>query len=127
MTIPVIPVIIRTHLNASGSSNNDIEKFMPKIPATTPKIATTNVAVVSNSSNWISWFRTLSCKHPFPTNSDSKNPYLVFIKFKETTLTFPLLSGLLRFMNIFCTQHKIARFQANSCFVLCISIYKASD
>jgi hypothetical protein len=26
-------------------------------------MATTNVAVVSSSSNWISWFRTLSCKN----------------------------------------------------------------
>lgn len=59
--IPHIPVIIRTHLNAPGSSNIGIEKFIPKMPATTPKIATTNVAVVSSSSNWISWFRTLSC------------------------------------------------------------------
>lgn len=40
--------------------NNDIWKFIPKMPATTPNMATTKVAVVSKSSNWISWFRTLS-------------------------------------------------------------------
>ena len=68
MMAPVIPVITRTHLNAPGSSNNGIGKFIPNIPATTPKIATTNVAVVSSSSNWISWFRTLSCKQKFPIN-----------------------------------------------------------
>ena len=51
MTMPVTPVIKRTHLKAPGSSNMGISKFMPKIPATTPKIATTNVAVVSSSSN----------------------------------------------------------------------------
>lgn len=65
MMIPQTPVIMRTHLNASGSSNIAISKFMPNIPATTPKMATTNVAVVSSSSNWISWFRTLSCKAKF--------------------------------------------------------------
>jgi hypothetical protein len=37
-----------------------VSKFIPNTPATTPKIATMNVAVVSSSSNWISWFRTLS-------------------------------------------------------------------
>jgi len=51
---PQTPVIIRTHWNADGTSNNGISKFIPNIPATTPKIATTNVAVVSKSSNWIS-------------------------------------------------------------------------
>lgn len=61
ITAPHIPVIMRTHLNAPSLSNNGIVKFIPKIPATTPKMATTNVAVVSSSSNWISWFRTLSC------------------------------------------------------------------
>lgn len=60
--IPHIPVIIRTHLNAPGSSNIGISKFIPNMPATTPKMATTKVAVVSSSSNWISWFRTLSCE-----------------------------------------------------------------
>jgi hypothetical protein len=54
MMTPVTPVIRRTHLNAPASSNNGMAKFMPKIPATTPKMATTNVAVVSRSSNWIS-------------------------------------------------------------------------
>jgi hypothetical protein len=54
MMTPVTPVIMRTHLNAPASSNNGTAKFMPKIPATTPKMATTNVAVVSRSSNWIS-------------------------------------------------------------------------
>lgn len=51
MHTPVTPVIRRTHLKAPSSSNIGIEKFMPNIPATTPNIATTNVAVVSNSSN----------------------------------------------------------------------------
>ncbi|KAL0441724.1 UNVERIFIED_CONTAM: hypothetical protein Sradi_0111300 [Sesamum radiatum] len=59
---PQTPVIIRTHLNAPGSSNIGTAKFMPNIPATTPNMATTKVAVVSSSSNCISWFRTLSCK-----------------------------------------------------------------
>lgn len=54
MMTPQIPVIIRTQLNAEGTSNNGISKFIPNIPATTPKMATTNVAVVSKSSNWIS-------------------------------------------------------------------------
>ncbi|KAE9587868.1 hypothetical protein Lalb_Chr22g0349391 [Lupinus albus] len=54
MKTPQTPVIIRTQLNAWGSSNNGISKFIPNIPATTPKMATTNVAVVSKSSNWIS-------------------------------------------------------------------------
>ena len=61
MMRPDTPVTIRTHWNAFGTWKNEISKFMPKIPATTPKMATTKVAVVSNSSNWISWFRTLSC------------------------------------------------------------------
>jgi len=60
MMSPVTPVIIRTHLKALGSSNRSIGIFMPKTLATTPNIATTKVAVVSNSSNCISWFRTLS-------------------------------------------------------------------
>lgn len=60
--IPQTPVINRTQLNASGLSNNGMGKFIPNTPATTPKIATTKVAVVSSSSNWISWFRTLSCQ-----------------------------------------------------------------
>jgi len=51
---PQIPVIIRTHWKAEGTLNNAISKFIPNIPATTPKMATTNVAVVSKSSNWIS-------------------------------------------------------------------------
>lgn len=34
---------------------------MPNMPATTPNMATTNVAVVSINSNCISWLRTLSC------------------------------------------------------------------
>lgn len=51
MQMPVTPVIISTHLNAPVSSKNGISKFMPKIPATTPNIATTKVAVVSSSSN----------------------------------------------------------------------------
>lgn len=59
---PHTAVIMRTHLNAFGSSNNGTSKFIPNIPATTPKMATTNVAVVSNNSNCISWFRTLSCR-----------------------------------------------------------------
>ena len=62
MIIPQTAVIMRTHLNAFGLSNNGTEKFMPNIPATTPNMATTNVAVVSNNSNCISWFRTLSCR-----------------------------------------------------------------
>lgn len=51
MQMPVTPVITSTHLNAAGSSNNGISKFMPNIPATTPNIATTKVAVVNSSSN----------------------------------------------------------------------------
>jgi hypothetical protein len=58
--IPAPPVIIKTHLKVQGSSNNSIGMFMPKTPVTTPKIATTNVAVVKSNSNFISWFRTLS-------------------------------------------------------------------
>ncbi|MFS7909989.1 hypothetical protein Hanom_Chr02g00101011 [Helianthus anomalus] len=61
MIAPVTPVITNTHVNAVGLSNNGIIKFIPNIPATTPKIATTNVAVVSISSNCMSWFLTLSC------------------------------------------------------------------
>ena len=59
---PAIAVIMRTHLKARGSSKSSIGIFIPKIPATTPKIATTKVAIVKISSNWISWFRTLSCQ-----------------------------------------------------------------
>lgn len=51
ITAPVTPVIIKTHLNAFGSLNMGISKFIPKIPATTPKMATTKVAVVSSNSN----------------------------------------------------------------------------
>lgn len=51
MMTPLTPVTMRTHLKAAGLSNNGTAKFMPKIPATTPKIATTNVAVVRSSSN----------------------------------------------------------------------------
>jgi hypothetical protein len=52
--MPATPAIIKTHLKAQGSSNKSIGMFMPNIPATTPKIATTNVAVVSSNSNCIS-------------------------------------------------------------------------
>lgn len=76
MTAPVTPVIISTHLNADVSSNNGISKFIPNIPATTPNIATTNVAVVSKSSNCISWLRTLSCKKN--TSVTSQNLVLSF-------------------------------------------------
>lgn len=51
---PHAPEIMSTHWNAPDSSNNGTWKFIPKTPAMTPKIATTNVAVVSSSSNWIS-------------------------------------------------------------------------
>jgi hypothetical protein len=60
MKTPVTEVITRTHWNAFSISKTDVSKFIPNIPATTPKMATTNVAVVSSNSNWISWFRTLS-------------------------------------------------------------------
>lgn len=53
ITRPHTPVITSTHWNADGTSNKAISKFMPKIPATTPNMATTNVAVVSSNSNWI--------------------------------------------------------------------------
>jgi len=60
-TAPQTPVMARVHSNAWGTENRGTSKFMPKTPETTPKMATTNVAVVRSSSNWISWFRTLSC------------------------------------------------------------------
>ncbi len=63
MTKPHTPVMTSVHSNACGTLNKSTSKFMPKTPETTPKMATTNVAVVSSSSNWISWFRTLSCKN----------------------------------------------------------------
>lgn len=47
MTIPVAPVIKRTHPKAAALLNNGIGKFMPKIPATTPKMATTKVGWLS--------------------------------------------------------------------------------
>jgi hypothetical protein len=63
MTAPDTPAIARVHSNACGTLNNGTSKFMPKTPDTTPKMATTNVAVVRSSSNWISRFRTLSCNN----------------------------------------------------------------
>lgn len=79
MKAPVTPVIISTHLNASGSSNNGISMFMPNTPATTPNMATTNIAVVSSSSNWISWFRTLSWRtHNRNSQSVFQNPDMLF-------------------------------------------------
>lgn len=53
--------IIRTQLKLDARSNTESLKFIPKTPVTTAKIVTTNVAAVSSNSNWISWFRTLSC------------------------------------------------------------------
>lgn len=53
MITPLTPVIISTHWNADGVLNKAISKFMPNIPATTPNMVTTNVAVVSSNSNWI--------------------------------------------------------------------------
>lgn len=81
MTTPVIPVTIRTHLNAPGTSNHVIGKFMPNIPATTPNMATTNVAVVSSSSNCISWFRTLSWKNAKTKNAHKTQVFNVQICF----------------------------------------------
>lgn len=49
--MPPNPEIIRTHLKAEGSSNRTIGMFIPNTPATTLKMAMTNVAVVSRSSN----------------------------------------------------------------------------
>jgi hypothetical protein len=69
---PATPVEPRIHLKARGSSNKSIGMFMPNTPATTPKIATTNVAVVSSNSNCISWFRTLSC---FERSKDSAESF----------------------------------------------------
>lgn len=60
MKAPITPVMMSTHWNAFCMLKTEVSKFIPNIPATTPKMATTNVAVVSKSSNWISWFRTLS-------------------------------------------------------------------
>lgn len=54
ITKPHTPVIISTHLNAPGWLKKSISKFIPNIPATTPNMATTNVAVVRSNSNWIS-------------------------------------------------------------------------
>lgn len=54
MKAPTTPVMIRTHWNAFCMLKTEVSKFIPNTPATTPKIATTNVAVVSRSSNWIS-------------------------------------------------------------------------
>lgn len=54
MRSPATPVINNTQLKADELLNNPIGKFIPNIPATTPKIATTNVAVVNNNSNCIS-------------------------------------------------------------------------
>jgi hypothetical protein len=70
MTIPVEADIPSTQLKASGMSKSDISKFMPNIPATTPKIATIKVAVVRRSSNWISWFLTLSLKEKKTENEN---------------------------------------------------------
>lgn len=54
MNVPEIPDIIKTDLKPDGFSKNGTIKFIPNIPAITPKIATTNVSVVSISSNCIS-------------------------------------------------------------------------
>lgn len=63
MKAPTTPVATSTHWNAFSILKTVVSKFIPNIPATTPKMATTNVAVVSSNSNWISWFRTLSWRH----------------------------------------------------------------
>jgi hypothetical protein len=49
--VPTTPVITRTHWNACCMLKIEVSKFIPNIPVTTPKIATTNVAVVNSSSN----------------------------------------------------------------------------
>ncbi|KAI5066641.1 hypothetical protein GOP47_0019265 [Adiantum capillus-veneris] len=51
---PQRPAMTMTHLKAPGSLKIAISMFIPNTPATTPYIATTNVAVVRRSSNWIS-------------------------------------------------------------------------
>jgi len=43
--------IVRIHWNADGTSNNGISKFIRNTIATTPKIATTNVANLNKCSN----------------------------------------------------------------------------
>ena len=83
MMIPQTPVTMRTHLNAPGSSKKGMAKFMPNIPATTPKMATTNVAVVSSSSNWISWLRTLSCKPKFVHKFQISDTFPRLAQFKD--------------------------------------------
>jgi hypothetical protein len=52
--IPPNPEIMSTHWKAPVTSKKGISKFIPNIPAITPKMATTNVAVVRSSSNCIS-------------------------------------------------------------------------
>lgn len=119
MTAPVIPVIIRTHLKAPGTSKNDIGKFMPNIPATTPKIATTNVAVVSSSSNCISWFRTLSWS--------SKNQILqckcnmqIILRLEMINKDFlPLCKPILQYL-LFCVVRKIL----NCCHTIHLKNYR---
>jgi len=51
ITLNKLMFIVRTHWNADGTSNNGISKFIRNTTATIPKIATTNVANVSKSSN----------------------------------------------------------------------------
>ena len=59
---PPSPEQINIHKTAAGSSSRPNKgTFIPKIPATTPNIATIKVAVVRSNSNWMSLFRTLSC------------------------------------------------------------------
>jgi hypothetical protein len=79
MMIPVIPEITSTQLKASGTSKSGTAKFMPNMPETTPKIATIKVAVVRRSSNWISWFLTLSWKKE-KKNKELKNEQINYHK-----------------------------------------------
>ena len=60
---PPSPEQSNIHQKAAGSSSRPNKgTFIPNIPATTPNIATIKVAVVRSNSNWMSLFRTLSCK-----------------------------------------------------------------
>lgn len=53
--------MISTQLKLEAVSNTESSKFMPKTPVTTANSVTTKVAAASSNSNWMSWFRTLSC------------------------------------------------------------------